>query len=159
MVNNENPYIQVLPNIALPPANDDEDKTDREISDKPLWDLQEIVEIASRNAVGNVTIRMVTGKADRDYENLIENGFDLLEVLSQLVNKGKFKGAWWCRTSPAKGRDGKPRGSGMWVPCDAYAITMDFEHPTTLYRGKVEYYLKMCKSPNGSVVFFVSLHV
>jgi len=159
MVNNKNPYFQVLPNLTSPPDINDVNKSDRKISDEPLWDLQKIVAIASQNAANNITIRMVTDKAERDYQNLLENGFDLLEVLSKLAGKVNFKGAWWCKTSPAKGRDGKPRGTGRWIPCDAYTITIDFEHPKTLYCGKAEYYLKMSMSPQGSVVFFVSLHV
>jgi hypothetical protein len=159
MVNNGKPYREIFPDIPSAPAVDDPDKADRYIGDSPLWSLAEIIEIASRDTPTNVTIRMVTTKSEKDYENLLDNGFSLLEVLSLVPKKGKFKGAWWCKTSPAKGRDGRPRGNGAWVPCDAYSVTVSYEHPLTRYSGQANYYLKACKNHSGDVLLFVSLHV
>lgn len=157
MVNSTNPYLTVLPDICHPPLCTDPDGSDRKIGEEALWKLHELVEIASSDDDENV--KMVTNRAVRDYENLVENGFDLNDVLAQLAVKGVFKGSWWCKTSPSKDRNGKPRGVGAWIPCDAYSITLDYENPKTGYCGIANYYLKMCKSLDGSVVLFVSVHL
>lgn len=158
MVISKNLYLDLLPGLPPPPPVDDQDKSDRKLADSCLWDLQEIVDIVSRHSPENVTVRMVTRKAERDFQNLLENGFDLHELLKKLLEKGFFKGSWWCRTSAVKDRTGKPRGTGYWVPCDAYSIVDEYEHPATGYRGKSEIYLKMCKGHDGTAVLFVSLH-
>lgn len=159
MVNNQKiRYCEILPDIPPPPPVDDADKKDREISKKRLWNLQEIVEIASRDNESNATIRMVTDKAIMDYEKLLVNGFDLLALLQQLKTKGRFRGAFWCKTSPSRDQNGSPRGNGVWVPCDSYVISEQYEHPVTGHCGTVDIYLKMCKGLDGSTVLFVSLH-
>jgi hypothetical protein len=158
MVNNQNnPYLKIFPNI-LPPPVDDADRKVTKIGEKRLWNLQEIVEIASHDDESNVTIRMVTDEAIKDYKKLLVNGFDLPALLQQLKIKGHFRGAWWCKTSPSRDRKGNQRGSGVWVPCDSYVINESYEHPITGYRGTVVIYLKMCKGLDGSTVLFVSLH-
>jgi len=160
MVNNQNRYLRIFSNIPLPPSIGDADNEDRKIGETPLWDIQDIVAIAKTHSEQSVKVRMVTNKADRDYGVLTENGFDLNEILSQMASRGRYKGSWWCKTSPAKDKDGRPRGKGAWVPCDAYEVTAcEYEHPVTGYRGKADYYLKMCKSITGTVVLFVSLHL
>lgn len=157
MVNPPNPYLKILPDVCQPPSRTDSDGSDRKIGEEALWDLQELVKIASLDDAE--TVKMVTSKAERDYENLVENGFDLNDVLAELAVKGVFKGSWWCKTSASKDRYGKPRGVGSWIPCDAYSVTLDYEHPKTGYRGTANYYLKMCKSLDGSLVLFVSVHL
>lgn len=159
MVNNQNPYLLNNPALPAPPDIDDASNSDRKISDSPLWNLSEIVDIASHHSDENVTIRMVTRDADRDYENLLENGFDLLEQLKKLKTNGHFKGSWWCKASPATDRLGRPRGKGSWIPCDAYTITEKFENPHNGCCGTVKYYLKMSKNLDGTAILFVSLHV
>jgi hypothetical protein len=157
MVNN-NPYLKILSNLQPPPDNNSTDRSDRSIGNSPLWKLSDIVGIGLLHKESRPTIRMVTSDADKEYASLLENGFDLKETLVKLVSAGRFKGAFWCKTS-AKDANGKPRGSGSWIPCDAYVITLPYEHPVSGYKGVCEYYLKMCKGVDGTTVLFVSLHV
>lgn len=159
MVDTQNLYLTIHPRIPPPPSRDDADRSDRKISGDPLWDLQEIINIAARHTAENVTVRMVTQDANREYENLLENGFDLQAALAQLLFRGRFKGSWWCKTSPAKDANGRPRGKGGWIPCDAYSFTDEYEHPKTGYRGKVDCYFKLCRSIDNTAVLFVSLHL
>lgn len=159
MVNNTNPYVEAMPHLPQPPLIADADHSDRRIGVNPLWDMAEIVEVASRCTDNNVTVRMVTNRAERDYENLEVNGFSLQQLLLAVESEGIFKESVWCRTSPRRGQNGRTRGTGSWVPCDSYVVSLNYEHPTTGYNGVAEYYIKMCMSLNGSVVLFVSLHV
>ncbi len=111
MVNNQkNKYLEIFPDIPSPPI-DNVGRNDTKIGENRLWDLQEIVEIASRDDENNVTIRMVTDEAKKGYEKLLDNGFDLFALLQQFKIKGYFRGAWWCKTSPSRERNGKPRGA------------------------------------------------
>lgn len=158
MVNNLNPYLLLLDTIPSPPSVSDADKKDRYIADSSIWDLNDLISIALKDPQ-NGTVKMVTENAERDYGQLLEEGFDLDEVLRQLSTRSRFKGAWWCKTSPSKDRYGQPRGTGVWIPCDAYAIKCEYVHPHTGYKGTAEYYLKMCKGLDGTAVLFVSLHV
>lgn len=158
MVNNSNPYLSRISDLPSPPPVDDADRKDRHIRDSPIWDLDELIAIALRDPE-NGTVRMVTDKADRNYEQLLENGFDLDDALQQLAKRPRFRSAFWCKTSPSKDDRGQPRGTGVWIPCDAYEVECGFVHPHTGYSGTVKYYLKMCRGLDGCAVLFVSLHV
>lgn len=160
MVNNSNPFLKILPGILPPPSEDAADDDDRLIrKDEPLWDLDELVRIVGKDSKEKVTVRIETNDARSDYKDLQENGFNLHQVMLSIKGKGRFLGAFWCKTSPSKRRSGR-RFPGAWVPCDSYAINnLDYVHPVTNYRGKANYYFKMCKGLDGSTVIFVSLHV
>lgn len=158
MVNNLNPYLSILSDLPSPPLVDDADRKDRYIGGSPIWDLNELTSIALRDPE-NGTVKMVTEKAEKDYEQLLENGFDLDDALRQLSMRPRFKGAFWCKTSPSKDSRGRPRGTGVWIPCDAYEVEGGYVHPHTGYSGTATYYLKMCRGLDGSAVLFVSLHV
>lgn len=157
MVNNKNLYLNYNSKLTEPPAVNDGDTSDRFIQAYPIWNLNELINIALKNCGNN--IKIVTDKATKNYEALLEDGFDLLSTLKAISNNGKFKEAVWCKTSPRKDRNGKPRGLGSWIPCDAYSVNCEFEHPVTGYKGVVNYYIKMCKGLDGNTVLFVSIHV
>ena len=156
MVNN-NPYLKILSNLSAPPA--DSEKSDRFIGNSPLWKLSEIVQIALQHEEVKPTIRIVTNDAIKNYGDLLANGFNLKEAISQIERSGRYKSSWWCKTSPMTDANGKARGTGTWIPCDDYTLTLPFEHPTTGYSGRCEYYFKFCKGLDGSTVLFVSIHV
>lgn len=158
MVNNPNPYLSMLSDLPSQPLADDADREDRYIRDSPIWDLNELISIALRDPE-NGTVKMVTEKAEKDYEQLLENGFDLDDALRQLSTRPRFRGAFWCKTSPSKDNLGRPRGTGVWIPCDAYEVECGYVHPHTGYSGTAKYYLKMCRGLDGGAVLFVSLHV
>lgn len=149
----------MLPGIPTPPSVDEPAKQERKIGDTALWDLAELIAIAENHREEAPTIRTVTYDAERDLENLQQLGFDFVDVLKKVAARGNFKGAWWCKTSPAKDRHGRPRGKGAWIPCDAYTLIDEYYHPTARKTLKAEYYLKMSKALDGTTVYFVSIHV
>ena len=157
MVNNRNPYCCIMSHLPDPPLGDDPDTEDRLIRPGPIWVLEELVEIAMRDD-GAESFRIVTTRAEADFEALEETGFDLRAVMALLRTRGIFKGSAWCKSSPAEDRFGKPRGKGYWLPCDAYTVLASIVHPATGYAVTSEYYLKMAKGLNGTFVVFVSIH-
>ena len=157
MVNNRNPYCCKNANLPDPPSVDDPDIDDRFIAGGPIWDLVELVEIATR-AGGDDDIHVVTTRAEKALETLEETGFDLTTAMRLLTSNGKFIGSAWCKSSPAQDRFGKPLGKGFWFPCDAYTVSVSTTHPITEYKSAAEYYLKMAKGLNGTFVVFVSIH-
>lgn len=157
MVNNQNPYLALLTRLPPPPDIDDLDISDRFISKECLWDLDELIQICGQS---EKSYTMVTRKAEKDFENLEENNFDLPTIIKELKINGIFKNSWWCKTSPSiNHRTGKRRGKGFWAPCDAYSLTTKFYNPKNNYSGTVNYFFKMAKALDGSAVIFVSLHV
>lgn len=157
MVNNKNLFLKIHPKLTVPPELDDANTSDREIQNNPIWDLATIIELIQKHNGNNIQI--VTSKADRDYENLLENGFDLLETLLKIDVKNDFRGAFWCKTSPALDSKGRRRGTGVWIPCDSYSVKCEFEHPVSGYKGLVSYYIKVCQGLDGNAVLFVSIHM
>jgi hypothetical protein len=157
MVNNENPYLKLYSKLSEPPAVDDTDSGDRSIENGPIWDLNELIKLATQD--GGTNLRIVTSKAKKNYEELLENGFDLPSTLKLINAKRDYKGSFWCKTSSVKDKNGKPRGSGAWIPCDSYAVVCDYQHPITGHAGTAEYYFKMCKGLDGKTVLFVSIHL
>lgn len=158
MVNNLNSYLSQVRGLPSPPSVDDSDRSDRYIGDSPIWDLGDLITIALKDPE-NGTVKMVTDRANSNYAQLLENGFDLEDALHQLARCARFKGAFWCKTSPSKDGYGRPRGTGAWIPCDAYEVECGYVHPLTGYSGTARYYLKMCRGLDGCAVLFVSLHV
>lgn len=158
MVNNRNSYCCRDSDLPDPPSRDDPDVEDRTIQSGPIWDLNELVEIAARTGATD-SVHVVTKRAETDLEALEETGFDLQEVMMLLPINGKFKGSAWCKSSPATDRFGNPRGKGFWFPCDAYTVVASTIHPSTGYSSTAEYYLKMAKGLNGTFVVFVSIHL
>ena len=152
-----NVYFKNNPKLTEPPPLDDDNSPDRSIQDTPIWDLDELKKIALKNNGNNILI--VTNKANKNYEALLESGFDLPSTVEAIDKKRDFKGAFWCKTSPKKDKHGKSRGLGSWIPCDSYSVNSVYEHPITGYKGLVIYYLKMCKGLDGNTVLFVSIHV
>ena len=157
MVNNQNPYSQLRPELPPCPDDDDPNQKDRQIGNTPIWDLADLLKIAEQGDIETSCV-IVTFRAQTDYENLVESGFDLLETLQLLENDGVFKGAYWCKTSPTRDRMGRPRGKGRWIPCDAYSLIAECYNPNNNYRCKGQYYFKMARGLDGRAVLFVSLH-
>jgi len=94
MVNNRNSYCCRDSDLPDPPSRDDPDVEDRTIQSGPIWDLNELVEIAARTGATD-SVHVVTKRAETDLEALEETGFDLQEVMMLLPINGKFKGSAW----------------------------------------------------------------
>lgn len=149
MVNNQNPYMKLLPGLPEPP----EDGDDRLIGRSVLWPLDELQAIARRSSDVAPTLRAITQKCRTDIKRLMQEpgGFDLAQHVL-LLRASCYDKSLWCRSSP----DG--RVPGFWLPCDAYRLTVPFAHPMTGWEGKANYYFKMAKAPTGGLVLFVSVH-
>lgn len=156
MVNNKNPFQNLYPKLTSSPELDDGNTSDRYIQNSPIWELDKLIEIIQKHE-GN--IKIVTDGAKKDFENLLENGFNLIETLLQVNVTNDFRGAFWCKTSPSLDSRGKRRGPGSWIPCDSYSVKCEFENPVNGFSGLVSYYIKLCQGIDGNAVLFVSIHV
>lgn len=93
--------------------------------------------------------RAVTRKCTRDIENLqeSEDGFDVVQALLDL-SSASYKKSMWCQTSDS-----------FWLPCDAYSLSYSIAKPNVPYLSQFNYYIKLCKSITGQLVFLISVHV
>lgn len=153
VVNNQNPYTQRLAHIPLPPAADDPDSTERDISSTALWDLARIKAIAERHSDERPTLLAITRRCRKDWQRLTEEpgGFDLAEHIRMLTDQN-YQKSIWCKASPSG------RVPEAWLPCDAYSLSVPFVHPVTRWSGTVNYYFKLCESMDGQLLLFVSVH-
>lgn len=145
MVNNKNPYLDVLKNLPVPPLDTDPDGGDREIGRIPIWSLEDFKGLAAIHSEEEPTLIPVTRKCRRDLTNLVEEGFDLCAHI-QMLSPDNYRKSVWCRTG------------SRWIPCDAYALRAAYTTLSTGYSGTAEYYFKMCKGLNGITVVFISIH-
>ena len=159
MVNNRNKYLDILSGLTEPPASDTPPDHERDIKhDGPLWRLSDVVGIVSGHTETSPRIRLVTEDAINDHAELVEQGFCLVTAVCHLNKTGRYLKSVWCKTSPIK-INGKYRGEGVWIPCDAYKVNCAFKNPHNGYSGTNTYYLKLCMGLNGDAVLFVSAHL
>ena len=156
MVNNRNRYLDKLPGLSEPPSSSDGERAIP--TSGPLWTLDEVIRAVKRHTEQTPTIRLVTEDATKDHEELVEQGFCLKTAIIQLETESRYKGSFWCKTSPLK-IGGKSKGTGQWIPCDAYTVNCAFENPNNGYCGVNTYYLKLCMGLTGEAVLFVSTHL
>lgn len=131
-----------------PPTEGDEGYIGR----KAIWSLDELKSIVQASTAERSTWKAVTRKCKNDLKRLMaEGGFDLAQHIAKLTERNYDKSKW-CLSSPV---DKTP---GFWLPCDAYTVNAHFTHPDTGWESTVNYYLKMAKAVDGSLVLFVSIH-
>lgn len=156
MVNNRNKYLDKLPCLSEPPSSSDGERTIP--TSGPLWPLNEVILAVKRHTEQTPTIRLVTEDAMKNHEALVEQGFCLKTAIIQLEKARHYQGSFWCKTSPFR-IGGKPKGTGQWIPCDAYTVKCAFENPNNGYHGENTYYLKLCMGLTGEAVLFISTHL
>jgi len=153
MVNNPNPYLAQVAGLKPPPTKVDATDAERWIGKASLWSLEDLQSLVERDTLSLQTVVLVTTKCLRDVARLKEEpgGFDLAQQVSKL-RAGNYDKSLWCLSSPLG------KAPGFWIPCDAYSLSVPFEHPNTGWKGEVNLYFKMAKAVSGLAVLFVSVH-
>ena len=121
------------------------DRSDRKISDGPLYPTDEILMLLEIEQ----TVRLWTRKCAADVQNLALDGDDLTDLLREAVSGGRFTGSEWCRQTP----------NGPWAACDAYSLIRSEWMAVASREMRMEYYFKLAIGKTGKILLLVSCHL
>jgi len=81
--------------------------------------------------------------------------FEELADLILMLEPDDYENSLWCMKSQKEGVAVRPELH--WLPCDAYTLPIEQQRNDGTTYVKT-YYLKMCKSPTGTILLMVSVH-
>lgn len=149
-----NPYVRTRSDLPWPPPQNGDDHEDSRVIAKKVWDLAVIQGLAQQvlNGKGD-SLKAITPDCIGDMQRLCIDAEYAAKLVLLLVPKDHYRNSRWCHTG-AKIANRPELG---WVPCDAYCLTVEDDYESGEIR-MVNYYIKLCLSPVGSVVLIISLH-
>ncbi len=150
-----NPYVNLRPQLPWPPPCSDEGAEDtREIPFK-IWDLTDLKNVAQAVLDGKIDLMKGLTKAcvaDMQSEHItIEYAAELLLLL---LTDDDYENSRWCNVGA---RPTKCRPELLWMPCDAYVVSINQDDKHGIPRKKI-YYIKLCLNSGGTMLFLISLH-
>jgi hypothetical protein len=148
-----NPYVRSRPELPWPPPSCDEDKRHTRLIAQKVWLLDDFKKLAMSCLEGNRNaILAVTHDCSSDMQDAMLTYEDVAEIVN-LLTDDDYHNSLWCMRSMREGVRCAPEA--LWLPCDSYVIETEFENDSI---ASIKYYLKMCKSPMGTVLLMISIH-
>jgi hypothetical protein len=115
----------------------------RTITDKPIYDPDEVLDLARAESV-----MFWTRGARLDAAKWSLDTSDLSQLVATAIQDGRFQGAQWCQQS----------SDGPWAACDSWSVTRSEWIDTAGKYMDITYYLKFAISRTGTVLLMVSNH-
>lgn len=139
MINNR---INVSRYDGAPPEQNAPERA-RMINGGPLYDRQEVIDLASQDSVN-----FWTRDAGRDARKWYGDVSDVAELIKIAVQRGRFIGSFWCNQKP----------NGPWAACDSYQLNQRYWCDDRCKNVEKTDYLKFAISKDGSVLLSISNH-
>lgn len=111
-----------------------------------MYEANRLLKILS---TGEESTRAWTRKCKSDLQKYTLNGEDAVELLTEAIQHGRYRGSEWCEQRP----------TGPWAACDAYTLTRKEWIPNAHKEFQIEYYIKFAIAKTGTVILFISCHL
>ena len=133
--------VNVSRYAEMPPEPDSQERT---IANGPLYSVAEL-----QAALQDQGLVLWTQRAIRNAQALGLDHDDVLDLLLEALDRGRYHQSEWCQQ--------KPRGP--WAASDVYLLTRREWNDNAFRELPVAYYLKFALAKSGRVVLTVSCHV
>lgn len=121
-------------------------KADLAISDMPLYPAEEVMVLLEQR--GEEAIKAWTNKCIRDVQSLGWDNSDLLELIRQALQGGRYLNSQWCMQKPG----------GPWAACDSYHLRRSEWIEAAHKNMQCEYYIKYAIGKTGQLLLLASCH-
>ena len=124
-----------------------DDQANRLISSSPLYKRDAVLKIL--DSFGEDGVRPWTRKCIGDLQKYEIDHEDLVQLIREALDHGRFLRAEWCVQKP----------SGPWAACDSYCLARSEWSDVAHKYLSVEYYVKYAVGKTGKLLLVVSCHL
>ncbi|ADL54765.1 hypothetical protein [Gallionella capsiferriformans] len=121
-------------------------EADLAISDTPLYAPEVVMVLLEQR--GEDAINAWTNKCIRDVQSLGWDNSDLVELIRQALQSGRYINSQWCMQKPG----------GPWAACDSYLLRRSEWIAAAHKNMQCEYYVKFAIGRTGQLLLLASCH-